>query len=167
MQKAFVKESKATEMFWRKTKLKQQHLRWTSAATGTEAYFPLVSYRQVGYWWKNDGWCVIFFPSPVWGTHYLLIHTRAASQFEENKHCGFWRQHHFYFMTAPCQLFPDWGKLSAAWHLLRWSTLLAPSHMYVSQYSGKNQCVKGHICFSMLSGSSNWSQSVNENIHFY
>jgi len=120
-------------IFWRKTQ-RQQHLGWTSGVRllqEPKVSFAIASYRQVGYWWKNDSWCVIFCSPPVWGTHYLLIHTRAASQFEENKHGGFGRQHHFYFMTVPRQLFPDWGKLSAAWHLVRRSTLLAPDYMYI------------------------------------
>lgn len=116
-------------------------------------FFPFASYRLVGYWWKNDRWYIIIFSSSVWGKHYLLIHSIAASQFEENKHCGSWRQHHFYFMTAPRQLFPDWGKLSAAWHLVRGSSLLALFHLR-EQY-----CVKNIYVVSKKVCCEHWKQS--------
>lgn len=105
------KETQRSKLAWTKKKRKKpskQHFKLNiccHTVTGTITYFPFASYRLVGYWWKNDGWYIIFFSLPVWGKHYLLIHSIAASQFEENKHCGFWRQHHFYFMTVLRQLY--------------------------------------------------------------
>lgn len=49
----------------------------------------------------------------------FLFTQELLHNMRENKHCAFGRQHHFYFMIVPQQLFPDWGKLSRL-HDNRW-----------------------------------------------
>ena len=80
---------KATNMSWRKPS-KTAAFKLSiccQIASGSKAYFP--TFRATGKWVTDERMIagVLFSPAPQsGGTHYLLIHTRAASQFEEIKH---------------------------------------------------------------------------------
>lgn len=90
--------------------------------------------RRVCYWWKNDSSCIIFLQLSQSGVHITFLFTpEPASQFEEKQTLWVLKTTSFLFYdcASPCYSLTE-VNFSAAWHLVRWSTLLAPSHTQVS-----------------------------------